>query len=419
MNTVPPPIRTPMTVLRHPRVAAITPWTVNVTIFDGSNTTHFPLTENLLPFQMSIQLGDNKIVAAPGAQTNGTVVLNAPPSPAWFPAGTIQSSTSNVNVNYSWPNEPLYVGFSLTTSQNVTNSYPATISADLESTNGVQVTASADISLQPPSDPGECDDPCDEGGAPINFATGNVFIREKDFSLPGLGGGLQLNRTWNSLWQNIAPPTSAGIFGTGWRSNFEEQLYLLNPNTVTYYRNDGSSWVFDSDGTMVSPGNAVLQNCGPSIQLCFDPTVMQYWMVFADGTEKLFSQLGALEQIIDRNGNATTFGYDDKGRLNSVNDAAGHSISLNYGDPNNIYQATSVQDAVGVLANYIYDQNSDLTRVTYADGSSLNFSYGENSLITSITDAQGKLIESHTYDAAGRGLSSSRADGADGRSDQI
>jgi len=52
--------------------------------------------------------------------------------------------------------------------------------------------------------------------------------------------------------------------------------------------------------------------------------------------------------------------------------------------------------------------------VTYADGSTLNFTNDPNSsMILSVTDSQGKLLESHTYDAQNRGLTSTRANGVD------
>jgi hypothetical protein len=34
-------------------------------------------------------------------------------------------------------------------------------------------------------------------------------------------------------------------------------------------------------------------------------------------------------------------------------------------------------------------------------------------MITTVKDSQGKILESHTYDALGRGLTSSRANGVD------
>ena len=55
-------------------------------------------------------------------------------------------------------------------------------------------------------------------GAPINVTSGNVWVQQRDYRLPGLGGGLELARTWNSLLQSAGPPSLAGMFGRGWRS---------------------------------------------------------------------------------------------------------------------------------------------------------------------------------------------------------
>jgi hypothetical protein len=67
-----------------------------------------------------------------------------------------------------------------------------------------------------------------------------------------------------------------------------------------------------------------------------------------------------------------------------------------------------------MIATYTYDSSSRLTKLSYPDGSALNFTnHPYSSMILSVTDSQGKLLESHTYDAQDRGLTSSRAYGVD------
>jgi YD repeat-containing protein len=73
-------------------------------------------------------------------------------------------------------------------------------------------------------------------------------------------------------------------------------------------------------------------------------------------------------------------------------------------------QVTTVQDSVGTVATYTYNSSSQLTNVTYPDGSAFNFNNDPN---TYITDSKGKLLETHTYDAQGRGVTSTRAYGVD------
>jgi len=360
---------------------------------------------------MSIQLSDNKIVAAPGASTTADIAFNAALSTSWFPNHTVQSSSGSVELDYDWPDGAGNVPATLSDSQQVTTASPVTITAEIDSSNGITVTKTAQLSVQPPGDPGQSchNETC---GSPINLATGNVWIQEKDYSLPGLGGGLQLTRTWNSLWQNLAPPAVAGIFGHSWQSNFEERLFFPDPNSVTYYRNDGSSWVFAQQGAVASQ-NLVLVSPNAQINASLFYSAGQYSLTLPDGTKRIFNQGGQLQTIVDRNGNLTTLGYDTSGRMSTVTDPAGRSITFTYGDPNNTSQVTSVRDAVGVIANYAYDSSSRLVNVIYADGSSLNFAYGANSMVTSVTDGHGKVLETHTYDSADRGVSSSRALGAD------
>ncbi len=91
------------------------------------------------------------------------------------------------------------------------------------------------------------------------------------------------------MWQNQAPPVLDGMFGNSWRSNYEELLDFSEPNVVTYYRGDGSSWVFASEGYLLTPGNAGIQPCGLGIQaLCYDSNKMQYFIIFSDGSKRMF-----------------------------------------------------------------------------------------------------------------------------------
>src|SRR6267142_2501483 len=101
----------------------------------------------------------------------------------------------------------------------------------------------------PPSAAQEVCVACNRGltpnaSAPIDLATGNTYIVQTDLSVPGLGGGLSLTRTWNSLLpgaQNSYP----FMFGLDWRSTFEERLVLNSPDSfLKYLRNDGSVWSY-------------------------------------------------------------------------------------------------------------------------------------------------------------------------------
>ena len=74
---------------------------------------------------------------------------------------------------------------------------------------------------------------------------------------------------------------------------------------------------------------------------------------------------------------------------------------------------TAVTSDVGLSLSYAYDGQGRLSVVTNPDLSTITFAYNSSSLISSVTDSQGKILESHTYDSSGRGLTSSRALGVD------
>jgi RHS repeat-associated protein len=286
-------------------------------------------------------------------------------------------------------------------------------------TNTLLATITYNLTILPPNagspaDMGPCEsDTCEaQAGSPINVMTGDVSIQHADYALPGLGGGMHLLRTWNSEWQQINPFTVAGMFGNNWQSNYEEHLTSPNPSIVTYWRGDGNVWTFSLNSTAQS--YSVTSPPNQYATLTLNSNTGQYVIVFADGTQKTFDQNGFLLALLDRNGNQTALTYDQASRLIQVTDPGGRSISFSYSDPSNSGQATSVQDAFGVVATYLYDSDSRLTTVTYADGSTLNFTYDPNtSMILSVTDAQGKVLEEHTYDSILRGLTSARANGVD------
>jgi RHS repeat-associated protein len=259
------------------------------------------------------------------------------------------------------------------------------------------------------SDLGPCQQCEASAGSPINLTNGNVWIPHQDYSLPGLGGGLGLIRTWNSLWTAQNPFETVGMFGDSWQSTYEEHLQTLT-NTAKYWRGDGSAWMFTfnsgtSSYTLTSPPDE-------RASLVVNSTTSQATVTFLDGSSRVFNSAGNLIAVIDRNGNQATVAYDGSNRIASVTDAASRSVSFTYGNPSFPNLVTSVQDAVGTIATYAYDASAHLTSVTYADNSAINYAYDANGLITGTTDALSKVLETHTYSGR-QGISSSRANGSD------
>jgi YD repeat-containing protein len=243
-------------------------------------------------------------------------------------------------------------------------------------------------------------------GHPISLATGDTYIEQSDVSIPGLGGGLALVRTWNSIWPASLSPFEIGIFGANWRSTYEEKIVMGLDNHPRYLRGDGSIWSFGltSGWTVVSPANVVANLNADTSQHPY------YVLTFQNGEQRRFDKTtGNLIAIIDRNGNTTTVAYDASGRLSTVTDPASRQLTFSYGSSGNL--VTSVSTSVGISLSYGYDLQGRIIQVTKPDGSTLNFTYDSQSRIAAVTDANGKVLESHTYDSQSRGLTSSRANG--------
>lgn len=247
-------------------------------------------------------------------------------------------------------------------------------------------------------------------GSPIALATGNTYITEQDIRIPGLGGGLSLTRTWNSV-----PPDSGlnniatGMFGPSWRSTYEERIVVDTLNFVRYIRGDGSVWSFGSAGPVTE-----WVSYGPAVEQITLNTANNLTLTFPNGEQRIFDKkTGNLVSIIDPNGNTTGVGYDPQGRLSSVSDSASRTLTFTYGNSNFPNLVTNVSSSVGISYSYSYDIQGRLSQVTKPDQTTISFTYDSSSRITTVTDSNGKVLESHTYDSSSRGLTSSRANGVE------
>jgi YD repeat-containing protein len=268
---------------------------------------------------------------------------------------------------------------------------------------------------------------CNVAGAPINLVDGDTYIQQTDVRIPGLGNGLNLTRVWNSI------ASQGGIFGPGWTSTYEEQLVLGGDGTMKYTRADGSVWSFAFYGNpptfqLIAPGNGQatlteqgnaswtvnFQN-GEKRVFTVNPTFLDQYNHYQDNN-------GRLVTIIDRNGNATTLTYNTLNNngnvlyttLATVTSPGGRHLYFAYGTgaTSNLVTSVTSDTGSGISLTYTYSP-SILTRVTQADNSFVTFTYDAFNNVTSVKDANGKVLESHTYDLANRGLSSSRSNGVD------
>jgi YD repeat-containing protein len=253
---------------------------------------------------------------------------------------------------------------------------------------------------------------CTECGSPIDLAKGNTYIAQTDLRVPGLGGGLGLTRTWNSIAPASESASSQGMFGLKWSSAFEERLFVGSDGYMKYARGNGDVWSLGFSGQ--SNGTNFYAAAGPANQTeTLNAGSANSTISFQNGEQRVFDSIsGNLLSIIDRNGNATRLSYDASSRLVKVTDPASRHLYFSYAGSSN-YLVTAVTSDTGLSLAYSYDNLGRLLHYTKPDGTTVSFQYSDANpaLITAVLDSDGKILESHTYDTQGRGLTSSRAGG--------
>jgi YD repeat-containing protein len=179
---------------------------------------------------------------------------------------------------------------------------------------------------------------------------------------------------------------------------------------LMYMRSDGSNWIFGVRGD----GRLVVASPATASAILSGSASTGWTISFSNGEQRQFNTTGQLTAVVDRNGNRTQVAYDSNNRLSTVTDPASRHLYFNY--PVNTppsFIANSVTSDFGLTLSYSYNGQGVLSQVTKPDLTTITYTYNALSQITQVTDSNGKILESHTYDSAGHGLTSSRANGVD------
>lgn len=272
-------------------------------------------------------------------------------------------------------------------------------------------TASCLVNVCPPPCP-DCDA---QASQPIHLSTGDTYITQSDVRIPGLGGGLSLSRSWHSI--AFSSRSTLGMFGPNWTSSFEESIFVDTGNFVTYLQGDGGVWWFkfttwDSNGNPYFAVGSPANHTATLTQMVLQANPI-WTLVFQNGEKRVFDYFsGKLLSIADRNGNTTSLSYDTSYRLTTVTDPAGRHLYFSYSSPSS-YLVTGVTSDFGVSLRYTYDGQGRLTQVIEPDQTTVSYQYDQSSRIAAVLDSGGKVLESHTYNTCGQGLTSARAGGAE------
>jgi YD repeat-containing protein len=236
-------------------------------------------------------------------------------------------------------------------------------------------------------------------GRPVNVGNGNMWLRQSDYNLPGLGEPTRIERFYNSRLQQ------PGLFGLGWTTHYDESLTIYEDRLVRLNMPDARGVYFARANTS-DPFKTVSPDARAGLVKNVDST---YTLTFEDGRVHKFSASGRLEWQRDRNGNQTALSYNGNGHLISVTDAVGRVVTFT---PNSNGTIAQVSDSIGVIADYEYSiGTTHLKTVTYPDGSKYKFEYNTTAVagkvyLATVKDALDNVLETHQYNSQGRATTS-------------
>ncbi len=268
---------------------------------------------------------------------------------------------------------------------------------DLQMAASVAQFAQSDPFSQGPQDPLSPGrrDPLAYTPWPVNTASGSLTEAATDLRLAGPGIPFAWTRSYNS------GDTSTGALGPGWTYPFEAKITVANPTTgeLDYHAGSGQHTRFTKISGGLT-GNATYAAKG------FDGTLKRfspndtYQLTTRDQRVFSFDASGNLTQIKPRFLPATTLAYTS-GKLSSISDSAGTTITLSYlaSNPSLIEKVTLPG---GRYVQYGYTSGR-LTSVRDARGKSWTLAYDANGRLESIEDPLSHYeLQNVQYDSQGR-----------------
>jgi RHS repeat-associated protein len=238
-------------------------------------------------------------------------------------------------------------------------------------------------------------------GDPINFAIGSLYDAETDYRSLG-AFPLVLTRYYNS-----ADTTGVHKFGAKWRGSYGRSLVQTSSTVATATRDDGKVLTFTLTSGVWTPD--------PDVNFRLTKTGSGWSLVTDQDETETYDANGHLTTYANRGGQLTqTFGRDAQGRLVTVTDPFGRTLTFAFASPTSPL-VTQMTAPDGGVYSYGYDGSSRLTSVTYPDASQRQFVYENASFptdLTGIIDENGNRYATFAYDSSGRATSSQYAGGA-------
>ena len=227
-------------------------------------------------------------------------------------------------------------------------------------------------------------------GDGVNPANGNFVLQGTDIAIPGIGEAVQIARTYNSRKSNFN-----GIFGFGWITNLEMNIWDSGSGPLTFVDEDNTRHIF---GEKVGGGYEAAGGVYLDLVKNGNGT---YTITRPDGTQINFNTSGKISSIVDTNGNTTTYTYDTNGKVTSITDSSASTprkTTIAYGTNGYVSSITNPENQT---IAYEYDALGNLTKVTDAENNVTTFNYDADHNLISITNAR-NVTTTINYDTSDR-----------------
>jgi len=232
---------------------------------------------------------------------------------------------------------------------------------------------------------------------PINTRTGSYDYTIDDLSIPTSAGPLTFTRQYASLYTGAASP-----FSPGWTHSLNSRLILpTDPEgeegVIRFRAHSANEYIF-----YVYPNNLFVPAQGLCASLVFEEGPQRFRITDNSGNEYVFDVNGTLLWFSDSEGNLWNYTYNANGLLETASaDGGASTLTLQYDGQGRV---ASVSDQTGRSVSYTYDVSGDLTSVTDVLGQTWTYTYQAGHLLTGVYDPNAVALETTQYDAQGRAV---------------
>jgi RHS repeat-associated protein len=243
-------------------------------------------------------------------------------------------------------------------------------------------------------------------GNPVNVATGNRYLEERDYT----GAGpfpLEYTRRYNSLAFTPSQPPTTGprIFtkSPNWQGTYDRVVLLTeHPRfpVARAYRHDGRVITFKPSGTQWGADADITERL---VQQTDGAGNLTGWTLTTSRDEvETYNIEGQLLSIRNRAGITHSLSYNGEGYLTSVTHSFGGQLTFGYNSSGRLATMTAPG---GSQYTYVYNSQGNLTSLTYPDSSARTYHYENtswNHALTGITDESAVRFSTYAYGTTGK-----------------